>query len=53
VTVRCTGWETAATQFSLNMCTGPSLTDGDDTRCCINTIWPPEDEQHIARNMYM
>jgi hypothetical protein len=25
----------------------------DDTRCCINTIWPPEDEQDIARNMYM
>ena len=30
-----------------------SLTDSDDTRCCINTIWPPEDEQDIARNMYM
>jgi hypothetical protein len=25
----------------------------DDTRCCINTICPPEDEQDIARNMYM
>jgi hypothetical protein len=25
----------------------------DDTRCCITTIWPPEDEQDIARNMYM
>jgi len=23
------------------------------TRCCINTIWPPEDEQDIARNMCM
>jgi len=20
---------------------------------CINTIWPPEDKQDIARNMYM
>jgi hypothetical protein len=23
----------------------------DDTRCCNNTIWPPEDEHSIARNM--
>jgi hypothetical protein len=39
--------------FFLNLCTGRSLTESDDTRCCINTIWPPEDEQDIARNMYM
>jgi len=38
-------------QFLLNLCTGRSLTESDDTRCCINTIWPPEDEQDIARNM--
>jgi hypothetical protein len=39
--VRCTGWKrTGSTQFSLNLCTGRSLTDSDDTRCCINTIWP-------------
>ena len=24
----------------------------DDTRCCTNTIWPPEDEHNSARNMY-
>jgi len=30
-----------------------SLTDSDDTRCCINIIWPPEDEQGFARNMHM
>ena len=30
-----------------------SLSVSDDTRCCIITIWPPEDEQDIARNMYM
>jgi hypothetical protein len=29
-----------------------SLSLSDDTRCCINTIWPPEDEKDIARNMY-
>jgi hypothetical protein len=40
-------------QFSLNLFTGRSLAESDDTRCCINTIWPPEDEQDIARNMYM
>jgi hypothetical protein len=39
-------------QFFLNLCTGLSLTDSDDTRCCINTICP-EDEQDIAQNMYM
>ena len=31
--------------------TGRSLTDSDDTRYCINTIWPPEYEQDIAWNM--
>ena len=33
--------------------TGRSLTDSDDIRCCIDTIWPPEDEQDIARKMYV
>ena len=40
-------------QFFLNLCTERSLTESDDTICCINTIWPPEDEQDIAGNMYM
>jgi hypothetical protein len=39
--------------FFLNLCTGRSLTDSEGTRCCINTIWPPDDEQDIARNMCM
>ena len=39
-------------RFFLNLCTGRSLTESDDTRCCINTTWPPEDEQDIARNMH-
>jgi hypothetical protein len=30
-----------------------SFTDSENTRCCINTIWPPEDEQDIARNLYI
>ena len=33
-------------EFSLNLCTGQPLTESDDTRCCINTIHPPDDE-HI------
>ena len=27
------------------------FTDSDDTRCCNNTICPPEDEHSTARNM--
>ena len=27
------------------------LTEGDDTRGCVDTIGPPEDEQRAARNM--
>ena len=38
-------------QFSLNRFTGSPLTESDDTRCCINTIWPPDDEHDVARNM--
>ena len=32
--------------FLLNLCTGRPLTESDDTRCCISTIQPPDDE-HI------
>ena len=28
-----------------------SFTESDYTRCCINTIWPPDDEHNAARNM--
>ena len=24
----------------------------DDTRCCINTVWPPDDEHTVSRNMW-
>ena len=30
----------------LNLFTGRPLTDSDDTKCCINTFQPPDDE-HI------
>jgi hypothetical protein len=37
----------------VHLYTGRSFTEGEDIRCCVNAIWPPEDEQGIARNMYM
>ena len=37
---------------SRNLCIEHSPTDSEDTRCCINTICPPEDEHNSARNMY-
>jgi hypothetical protein len=33
-------------RLCINLYTDQSLTDSDDTRCCINTIYPPDDE-HI------
>ena len=36
---------------SRNLCTEQSPAESDDTRCCTNTICPPEDEHNSARNM--
>ena len=36
----------------VHRCTGQSPTESDDTKCCIDTIIPPEDGQRTARNMY-
>ena len=38
-------------QFFLNQCTVQSPTESNNIRCCIDTIRPPEDEQHTARNI--
>jgi hypothetical protein len=38
-------------QSALNRYTVRLLTESDDTRCCNNTISPPEDGHSIARNM--
>jgi hypothetical protein len=35
----------------LNRCTVQPFTESDDTRCCSNTICPPEDGHVNARNM--
>jgi len=37
-------------QSALNRHTVRLFTEGDNTRCCSNTICPPEDEQRAARN---
>ena len=38
-------------QSALNQCTGQTFTESEDTRCCVNTIFPPEDGHGTARNM--
>jgi len=44
-----TGYE--RTESSRNLCAEQSPKESDDTRCCTNTICPPEDEHNSARNM--
>jgi hypothetical protein len=39
------------TQSALNLCTVQTFTESEDTRCCVNTIFPPEDGRINARNM--
>jgi len=36
---------------TLNWCTVQPFTESDDTRCCVNAIFPPEDGHANARNM--
>ena len=38
-------------QSAFNRHTVQPFTENDDTRCCNNTICPPEDEQGTARNL--
>jgi hypothetical protein len=38
-------------ESTLNRRTVQPFTESDDTRCCNNTICPPEDEHGTARNM--
>ena len=37
------GLRAAAEQSALNGCKVQPFTESDDTRCCVNTICPPED----------
>jgi hypothetical protein len=47
----CTVHRLRADQFALNLCTVQTFTESEDTRCCVNTILPPEDGHVNARNM--
>jgi len=38
-------------EFALNQCTVQPFTESKNTRCCVNTIFPPEDGHVSARNM--
>ena len=38
-------------ESALNQCTGLTFAESEDTRCCVNTIFPPEDGHVNARNM--
>ena len=38
-------------QSALNQCTVQMFTESEDTRCCVNKIFPPEDGYVNARNM--
>ena len=38
-------------QSALNRRTVRPFTESDDSRCCNNTVCPPEDEHSTARNM--
>jgi len=44
-------YSTPVDSGALNRRTVGPFTASDDTRCCNNTICPPEDKQGIARNM--
>ena len=47
--------EDCAEQFCLNLRTERPVTESDDTRCCINTIQPPDDEHvmlETCRGLY-
>jgi len=48
---RATSCSSSGGQVILTQHLVSSLSVGDDTRCCVNTNWHPEDEQDIARNM--
>ena len=43
--------EEKESESALNQCTVQTFTESEDTRCCVNTIFPPEDGHVNARNM--
>ena len=47
----CTVHRLKAVESAFNRCTVQPFTESDDTRCCVNKIFPPEDGHVNARNM--
>ena len=45
------GVDNTLVESALNQCTVQTFTESEDTRCCVNTIFPPEDGHVNARNM--
>jgi hypothetical protein len=50
-TVRYSTQVESGLQSALNLCTVQTFTESEDTRCCVNTIFPPEDGHVNAGNM--
>ena len=51
IKLTCECREQTALQSALNRCTVQPFRESDGTRCCVNTIFPPEDVHVNARNM--
>ena len=47
----CKRLHSTPVESALNQCTVQTFTESEDTRCCVNTIFPPEDGHVNARNM--
>ena len=47
----CKRLHSTLVESGLNHCTVQTFTESVDTRCCMNTIFPPEDGHVNVRNM--
>ena len=47
----CKRLHSTLVESAFNRCTVQTFTESDDTRCCVNTIFSPEDGHVNARNM--
>ena len=47
----CKRLHSTLVENGLKQCTVQTFTESDDTRCCVNTIFPPEDGHVNARNI--
>ena len=47
----CKRLHSTLVESALNQCTVQTFTENENTRCCVYTIFPPEDGHVNARNM--